>query len=158
MAVTDMIAPRPSNRGFTLIEFVFVMAIGVVLAAVGTPVLQGALGEQRLRSGATDISNALAEARREAFRASAVARVEVDPADGRVSVFVFSVAANAQVERRRMFLPNGVVFDGVNAVTSYTFDTLGRPAALPMTLQVRSVQTGVVRTITVLGSGRVAIT
>ncbi len=158
MAVTDMIASRASNRGLTLIEVVFVLAIGGILMSIGVPVLQGALGEQRLQAGATDIGNALSEARREAFRASAQARVEVDPADGRISVFAWSVAANAQVEVRRLYLPNGVNFDGIDAVTSFTFDTLGRPTALPMTIQVRSAATEEVRTVTVLGTGRVTIT
>lgn len=150
-----MIASRTSTRGFTLLELVFVLAIGMVLMAVGTPVLQGALTEQRLRAGAQEVGNALSEARREAFRASAQGRVEVNPADGRVSVFVFSLAANAQVERRRLYLPPGVVFNGLAAVTSYTFDTLGRPTALPLAVGVRSVRTGTVRTVSVLGTGRV---
>ncbi len=153
-----MIASRDSTRGLTVIELLVVLTICAVLMAVGTPILRGAMVEQRLNSGATDISGALSEARREAFRTSEVARVEVDPADGRISVFSRDVQANAVVERRRMYLPAGVVFNNVAAVTSYTFDTLGRPAALPMTVQLRSVTTGVVRTVTVLGSGRVSIT
>jgi len=150
-----MIASPRSARGFTLVELLCVLAIGGVLMAIGTPVLQGAMSEQRLRAAATDVGNALSEARREAFRASAQGRVEVNPADGRVSVFVFSLAANGQVERRRSYLPPGVVFNGLAALTSYTFDTLGRPTALPLSVAVRSVPTGSVRTISVLGTGRV---
>jgi prepilin-type N-terminal cleavage/methylation domain-containing protein len=153
-----MIALRASNRGLTVVELLLVVTVGAVLMAVGTPILRGAMVEQRLNASATDVSSALSEARREAFRTGEVARVELDPADGRISVFSRDVTTNAVVERRRLYLPNGVVFNNVAAVTDYTFDTLGRPATLPMTVQVRSVATDVVRTVMVLGSGRVSIT
>jgi prepilin-type N-terminal cleavage/methylation domain-containing protein len=153
-----MIASRASNRGFSASELLFVLAIGATLMALGTPVLRGAMGEQRLRAGAAEVSNALGEARREAFRTTEVARVEIDPANGRISVVVWDTATGAFVERRRLFLPNGVVFNNIAAVTNFTFDTLGRPAALPMTVQVRSAASNAVRTVTVLGTGRVTIT
>ena len=41
---------------------------------------------------------------------------------------------------------------------SYTFDTLGRPAVLPMSIQLRLANTTVVRTVSVLGTGRTAET
>jgi prepilin-type N-terminal cleavage/methylation domain-containing protein len=153
-----MIPSRASHRGFSLVELLFVLAIGATLMAVGTPILRGALGEQRLRTGATNVGNALAEARREAVRTSETARVDVDPATGRISVFSRDVTTNGWVERRRFHLPRGVAFVGLLTPVSFAFDTLGRPAALPMTVQLRLVQTGVVRSVTVLGSGRVNIT
>ena len=70
MAVTDMIASRRSRRGFSIIELLVVLAVGAALMAVGTPVLRGAMANQRLRAGAADLGNALSEARREAFRTS----------------------------------------------------------------------------------------
>jgi len=153
-----MTVPRRSAHGFSLIELLLVLAVTATLMAIGTPVLRSAMIEARLRAAANDVGNALAEARREAFRTSETARVEVDPADGRISVFARDTAANAVVERRRFFLPRGVAFNNVGAVTNYTFDTLGRPAVLPMTVQVRSLATGVIRTVTVLGTGRVNVT
>lgn len=154
MALTDMIAPRTGRGGFSLIELLVVVAISTTLLAVGTPVLRSALAQQRLRTGASAVGNALSEARREAFRTSTTARVEVDPADGRISVFSTDVNANAEVERKRYYLPDGIRFTNVWAVTSYTFDTLGRPAALPMTVQVGITNTATVRTVSVLGTGR----
>lgn len=153
-----MIAPRRSTRGFSLTELLLVLAVGATLMAIGTPILRSAMVEARLRGAANDLGNALAEARREAFRTSEIARVEVNPADGRISVFARDTATNTIVERRRFFLPPGVAFNNVAAVTNYNFDTLGRPAVLPLTVQVRSVVTGVVRTVTVLGTGRVNVT
>jgi prepilin-type N-terminal cleavage/methylation domain-containing protein len=153
-----MIASRASNRGLTVIELLLVVTVGAVLMAVGTPLLRGAMVEQRLNASATDVSSALSEARREAFRTGEVARVELDPTDGRISVFSRNVETGVVVERRRLYLPNGVVFNNVAAATNYTFDTLGRPATLPMTVQVRSVVTDAVRTVVVLGSGQVSIT
>jgi prepilin-type N-terminal cleavage/methylation domain-containing protein len=153
-----MSAIRRTAQGFSLIELILVLAIATTLMALGTPILRGALVEARLRGAANDMSNALAKARREAFRTSEIARVEVDPADGRISVFARDTATDAIVERRRLYLPPGVGFNNVGAVTNYNFDTLGRPAVLPMTVQVRSLATGVIRTVTVLGSGRVNVT
>lgn len=153
-----MIAPRRSARGFSITELLLVLAVSTTLMAIGTPLLRSALNESRLRAAANDLGNALLEARREAFRTSEIARVEVDPADGRISVFARDTATDTIVERRRLYLPPGVGFNNVAAVTTYNFDTLGRPAALPMTVQVRSLDTGVVRTVTVLGTGRVNIT
>ena len=45
-----------------------------------------------------------------------------------------------------------------NSITNYSFDSLGRPASLPMAIGVRSRVTGRVRTVTILGSGRISIT
>lgn len=156
MAETDMIASRRSRRGFSIVELLLVLAVGATLMAVGTPTLRGALANQRLRAGTADLGNALSEARREAFRTSTTARVEVDPADGRISVFAMNttLVPNAEVERKRYYLPAGVQFNNLAGVTSYTFDTLGRPAALPMTIQIRLANTVVIRTVTVLGTGR----
>lgn len=149
-----MIASRRSPQGFSLVELLMVLAVSITLMAVGTPVLRGALAQQRLRAGAADLGNALSEARREAFRTSTTARVEVDPADGRISVFAMSVQTNAEVELKRYYLPTTIQFNNVAAVTSFTFDTLGRPAVLPMTIQLRIANTAVVRTVSVLGTGR----
>jgi len=154
MAVTEMIASRRSRRGFSIVELLMVLAIGAVLMAIGTPILRGALANQRLRTGAADIGNALSEARREAFRTSTTARVEVDPADGRISVFAWDSNANVEAELKRYYLPNGVRFTNVTAVTSYTFDTLGRPATLPMTIQLGFTASVSLRTVQVLGTGR----
>jgi prepilin-type N-terminal cleavage/methylation domain-containing protein len=153
-----MIASRASNRGLTLTELLFVLAIGATLLAVGTPVLRGALGEQRLQSGAVDISSAMAEARRQAVRSNADTRVEVDPADGRISVFARNTATNFWEERRRVYLPDRIVFNELLIITNYGFDSLGRPATLPMSITIRAVQTGETRTVTVLGSGQINIT
>lgn len=151
-----MIASHPSRRGFSIVELLVVLAVGTTLMAVGTPVLRGSLANQRLSAGTSALGNALSEARREAVRTSTAARVEVDPADARVSVFAMdtTLVPNAEVERKRYYLPPGVQFNGLAGVTSYTFDTLGRPAALPMTIQIGLAGTGVIRSVTVLGTGR----
>lgn len=132
------------------------MAVAATLLAAGTPVLRRALAEQQLRAGSTDVGNALAEARREAFRSSTTARVEVDPADGRISVIATdgTLAPAREVERKRYYLPEGIQFTNVNRVTSFTFDALGRPAALPMHIQVGIANTSTVRTVSVLGTGQ----
>lgn len=147
------------GRGFSLVELLTVMAVSATLLAVGTPVLRTALAEQRLHAGSTDVGTALSEARREAFRSSTTARVEIDPANGRISVFATdtSLSPPAQVERKRYYLPAGIRFTNVTGVTSYTFDTLGRPATLPLNIQVGIVNAATVRTVSVLGSGQTTV-
>lgn len=132
------------------------MAVSATLLAVGTPVLRTALAEQRLRSGAADLGIALSEARREAFRTNTVARIEVDPADGRISVFATDTTLEppAEIERKRYYLPTGIRFTNVAGVTSFAFDTRGRPAAPPLTIQIGIANTSVVRTVSVLGTGQ----
>jgi prepilin-type N-terminal cleavage/methylation domain-containing protein len=152
-----MIAPRRSVRGFSIIELLVVLAVGVVVMAIGTPVLRGALGEQRLVAGATELSSAMLEARRLAIRANQSTRVEVNPADGRISVFAVNTNTNAEVEARRTYLPPGVGFETLMIITNYSFDSLGRPASLPMSIGVQAEASGAVRTVTVLGSGRVEV-
>lgn len=132
------------------------IAIAATLLAVGTPVLRTALAEQRLRAGASDLGTALSEARREAFRTSTMARVEVDPTDGRISVFATdtTLEAPSEIERKRYYLPAGIRFTNVAGVTSFAFDTRGRPAALPLTIQIGIADTSVVTTVSILGSGQ----
>jgi prepilin-type N-terminal cleavage/methylation domain-containing protein len=154
MSVNAMFAPHASRRGFSLVELLMVLAVGATIMAVGTPLVRGALTQQRLRIGATNIGNAMSEARRQAFRTSTQARVEVDPADGRISVFAQEVTSNQEVELKRFFLPSGIQFSNPGAVTSYAFDSLGRPTVQPMQLQIRIANTTVVRNISVLATGR----
>ena len=51
LPVAAMIASRRALSGFSVIELLVVLAIGAVLMAIGTPVLRGALGEQRRQVG-----------------------------------------------------------------------------------------------------------
>ena len=152
-----MIAPRRSVRGFSIIELLVVLAIGAVVMSIGTPILRGALSDQRLLAGATELSSALMEARRLAIRSNDTTRVEVNPADGRISVFAVNTRTNVEMEARRNYLAPGIGFETLMIITNYQFDSLGRPASLPMAIGVRSAASGNVRTVTVLGSGRVDV-
>lgn len=154
-----MIVQPATHRGFSLIELVFVLAVGTILLAAATPLVRGAIREHHIEAGGTSVANALREARREALRTSARIRVEAEPATGRVSVFAFSDAAGSVVEKRRLYLPDTVVFTNpASGTATLTFDPMGRPTALPMTVQIRSETTGETRTITVLSTGRVNVT
>lgn len=158
LPVAAMIASRRALSGFSVIELLVVLAIGAVLMAIGTPVLRGALGEQRLTAGAAELASSVAEARRQAVRVGETTRVEVDPADGRISVFAANPQTGGEREARRTYLPPEIIFDTLQIITNYSFDSLGRPASLPMVIGVRSRVTGRVRTVTILGSGRISIT
>ena len=147
---------RDMGNGFSFVELLTVIAVAAALLAVGTPRLRTALAEQRLHAGASALGTALSEARREAFRTSTRTRIEVDPGDGRISVFATDPASTttAEVERKRYYLPDGVRFTNVERVTSFAFDTRGRPATLPMTIGIGTAGTTHVRTVSVLGTGQ----
>ncbi|HVO58803.1 MAG TPA: GspH/FimT family pseudopilin [Dongiaceae bacterium] len=56
-------ARRRSNRGFTLIELVMVVAIGMILAAMALPALKSSLQYFRLRSAVSSVTGAIQSTR-----------------------------------------------------------------------------------------------
>jgi type IV fimbrial biogenesis protein FimT len=67
-------------HGFTLIEFVIVLVILAVIAAIAAPNLSTMLANQRLRAAATDFFSALVLARSEAIKRGV--QVQVVPVSG----------------------------------------------------------------------------
>ncbi len=61
-------ARRIGDRGFTIIELVFVLAIAGILAALAAPSFSQFMDAQRAKSAATDVYVALTRARSEALR------------------------------------------------------------------------------------------
>jgi type IV fimbrial biogenesis protein FimT len=73
---------RPGSRGFTLIELMTVLAVAMVVLAVGAPSLAGLVRAQQIRTATNDVFDALALARAQAMARNE--RVQVVPrgADG----------------------------------------------------------------------------
>lgn len=146
-----------SRQGFSLIDLVFVCAIGSTLLAIAAPALKGAFDGQRLISAADGISSTLAEARREAIRASRQTNVAIDVATRVTRLNTFSDAAGTLVLRRSLTLPAGVAFAGPDVPAAVVFDPLGRPTVQPVAIRLISTASGRTLTVRVLTTGRIEV-
>lgn len=145
-----------SERGVSLIDLVFVVAVGAILLAFSAPALKSAFDGQRLIAAADGISSTMAEARREAIRSSRQTTVALDAAARTVTLNAFSDAAGTQELRRLIALPQGVNFAGA-IPAAVAFDPLGRPTALPVDIALVSTASGRVLTVRVLATGRIEV-
>lgn len=145
-----------SERGVSLIDLIFVVAVGAILLAFAAPALKGAFDGQRLIAAADGISSTMAEARREAIRSSRQTTVAIDAAARTVTLNAFSDAAGTQQLRRLIALPQGVNFAGAIPAT-VDFDPLGRPTAVPVAIPLVSTASGRVLTVRVLATGRIEV-
>jgi type IV fimbrial biogenesis protein FimT len=68
------------SGGFTIIELLVVVAILAIMAALAGPSMTRIVGQQRLKSAATDLHLAMVKARSEAIKRNA--NVTVRPVDG----------------------------------------------------------------------------
>lgn len=71
-----------SDRGFSLLEMVFVLGISMVLMAVAAPMMGNALGAYRLSGDAKGLSNTVALAKMRAASDFTQARLYIDLASG----------------------------------------------------------------------------
>lgn len=86
-------AIRGSCRGVTLIELIMTMVIGVVLAAIAVPRLQG-IGAVRAEVGAARLIGDLRHARRLALGRQSGVAVQLDVAQERYRVYDFTSGVN----------------------------------------------------------------
>lgn len=150
-------SPLASERGVTLIELLFVAAIAVILLGLSAPTMKAAFDGQRLIAAADGISTTLAEARREAIRASRQSTVTINDAARTITFDAFSDAAGTQQARRFIALPEGVDFSGEAVPATVVFDPLGRPTALPVNIPLVSTASGRILTVRVLATGRIEV-
>jgi prepilin-type N-terminal cleavage/methylation domain-containing protein len=73
---------RKGDRGFTLLEMIFVLGISMVLMAVAAPMMGNALGYYRLSGDAKSISNTVSQAKMRAASDFTQARLFVDLTSG----------------------------------------------------------------------------
>lgn len=145
-----------STRGISLIDLIFVLAVGTILLAMAAPSLKGAFDGQRLIAAADGLSSTLAQGRREALRTSRQTTVVLNPAARTVTLNGFSDAAGTLVQLRLEALPGGVAFNGP-VPAAVVFDPLGRPTVLPVTIPLVSTASGRVMTVRVLATGRIEV-
>jgi len=140
----------------SLIDLVFVMAVGTILLALAAPSLKAAFDSQRLIAAADGLSSTLAQARREALRTSRQTTVVIDAAGRTITLNGFSDAAGTLVQLRFEALPQGVAFNGA-APAAVVFDPLGRPTVLPVNIPLMSTASGRILTVRVLATGRIEV-
>ena len=146
-----------STRGVSILEVVFVCAIAAILLSIAAPALRGALDAQRLQSASDGLSTVLLEARRDAIRSNRLNTVALDLGARSIALDAVINGAGTVVPHRFMVLPDGVAFDGEDNPAAVTFDPLGRPTVLPATFRLVCLQSGRVRIVQVLATGRVQV-
>ena len=99
MRIDAVMAERVRQRGFTLLEILVVLVIGVLLVALVPPLLSGLSGGTELRGAARQLAAGLRAARNEAITRQHEAVLTLDLAQHR-----FGVSGDARVVK----LPDGV--------------------------------------------------
>jgi len=97
--IDAVMAERVRQRGFTLLEILVVLVIGVLLVALVPPLLSGLSGGTELRGAARQLAAGLRTARNEAITRQHEAVLTLDLAQHR-----FGVSGDARVVK----LPDGV--------------------------------------------------
>ena len=147
-----------SNSGFTLVETLIVVTIGLILGAIAITSITTARRGYALQTAGITFSNRLFEARTQALKRNRPIAVTLDAAAGTLrTTFTPPGAAPVDIGGTE-FLPSGIVFDIDGAPSLVvTFDSLGRPFNPPRTFRLRQPASGQIRTISVLSTGRVTV-
>jgi prepilin-type N-terminal cleavage/methylation domain-containing protein len=147
-----------SDRGFTLLETLVVLAIGGILAALAIASITTARRGYQIQTAGITFSSRLVEARTQALKRNRPIAVTLDAAAGTLRT-TYTPAGGAPVTiGGSEYLPSGVVFDIGGAPSLVVpFDSMGRPFNPPQTFVLRHTGSGQTRTISVLSTGRVTV-
>ena len=146
----------PSDSGFTLIEGLIVVAFLTVLAAFAVPSVRVAQEGYRVHTTAFNVAQKLSEARTDALKRNRQTWLLVDGINRTAQVQTNGATGPINIGFPEQ-LPQGVSFVGVSSTLQIFYDTVGRPATPPVTLQLTTTN-GMTRTITVVATGRVTVT
>ena len=151
--------PRVSTSpsGFTLLELMLVVAIGMVVAAVALPNLVSVNTSYRLATASTTVTAKVHQARVNALKQNRPTWVRIDGAARTVQVQTAAGGGGVADVGGAEFMPQGVTFGTGAAVVTLTFDAMGRPLNPPQTIQLLYPGSGLTRTITVTSTGRVTV-
>ena len=145
-----------SSAGFTLLELMLVVALGIVVAAVALPNLLTVNRAYRLSSASSSVVSKVHQARANALKRNRPTWVLVDGAARTVQVQTAGAGGVAQVISSDV-IPQGVTFATGDAQATLTFDAMGRPLNPPQTIQMRITGSGLTRTVTVSSTGRITV-
>ncbi len=122
MRIDAVMAERVRQRGFTLLEILVVLVIGVLLVALVPPLLSGLSGGTELRGAARQLAAGLRAARNEAITRQHEAVLTLDLAQHR-----FGVSGDARVVK----LPDGVALKFYTAQAELLDGTTGNIRFFP---------------------------
>jgi len=120
--IDAVMAERVRQRGFTLLEILVVLVIGVLLVALVPPLLSGLSGGTELRGAARQLAAGLRAARNEAITRQHEAVLTLDLAQHR-----FGVSGDARVVK----LPDGVALKLYTAQAELLDGTTGNIRFFP---------------------------
>ena len=146
-----------SERGFTLLELLLVVALAMLVAGIALPNLLTMNRAYRLSSASSAVVGKVHQARANALKRNRPSWVLVDGAAGTVRVQTTGTGGTEDVGGTD-YMPQGVTFATGAAQATLTFDAMGRPVNPPQTIQLRIVGSGITRTITVGSTGRITVT
>ena len=147
---------RPS-AGFTLLEMMLVLALGMVVAAIALPNLLTMNRTYRLSTASAAVVSKVHQARTNALKRNRPTWVLVDGANGTVQVQTAAAGGGVTDITAPDYLPNGVAFGTGAAQATLTFDAMGRPLNPPQSIQLSIAGSGLTRTVTVESTGRVTV-
>lgn len=151
---------RRSGRapaGFSILELMFVVAIGLLIAGMAVPGIQAARQGYRIYTAGYAIAAKLRDARTNALKRNRQTWVlfDVDARSARIQTAGIGGPVDVGAPE---FLMQGIVYEGMSTPTQQiAFDPLGRPISPPQVIRLRQGTTNMRRTITVLSTGRVTI-
>ena len=146
-----------SSCGFTLLELMLVVALGMVIAGIALPNLLTMNRTYRLSSASSTVVSKVHQARANALKRNRPSWVLVDGAAGTVQVQTTGAGGVTVAIGGADPIPQGVTFGTGAAQATLTFDSMGRPLNPPQTIQLRITGSGLTRTITVSSTGRVTV-
>ncbi|HEX6322933.1 MAG TPA: GspH/FimT family pseudopilin [Vicinamibacterales bacterium] len=152
--------PVSSPAGFTLLEMMLVVALGLVITAIALPNLRSTTETYRLSTGAVAVASKVHQARTNALKRNRPSWVLVDGTARSVRVQSTDAGGNVVDIDGPEFMPSGIVFASGPGTVTLAFDSMGRPVNPPQTIQLLYPGSGLglSRTITVTSTGRVTNT
>lgn len=143
---------RPDSRGFTLVELMVVVTLGIVLMAMAIGASIQASAVIRLRTSAGALATNLSQARSEALKRARPVWVQLDAVNGTIQLQT-QVGAAVQPIGTLDRLASGVTFIGFAGTRQVMFDSIGRPTVPPQSVLIGRGRT--TSTVTVSATGRV---
>lgn len=147
----EVTGPRRRAAGFTLTELLVVLAISMVITAMGFPQLTAGVRRHRLQASATMIAGKLTEARINALKRNRPTWLAINTAARTVQVQMADPSGTSDIGPPG-FLSEGITFGETPAQVAY--DAMGRTTAV-QTIQVRAGTQ--LRTVTVRLTGAATV-
>lgn len=142
--------PRHCSQGFTLVEMVVVIVIGVLLVGMAVPSMQATVAKVRLEGVVNELGADLQYARAEAVRRRDAVALRIDAQGRGYAVAATGLTLKTVVLPRDVSLtPDGlVVFDGLRGTTAADGLLDGQSNSHPVRLRIGLTSIGRLRLCT----------